>query len=33
MDPDSKYGKDVQDFLNAEREFKKFMEIESDGNL
>lgn len=33
VDPGSKYGKDVQDFLNAEQEFKKFMEMESDGNL
>lgn len=32
VEPDNKYSKDVMDFLDAEREFKKFMEIESEGN-
>ncbi|EMG49441.1 SOM1 Protein SOM1 [Candida maltosa Xu316] len=33
VEPDSKYSKVVQEFLSAEQEFKKFMEIESDGQI
>ncbi|RCK63120.1 hypothetical protein Cantr_09741 [Candida viswanathii] len=33
VEPESKYSKDVMDFLDAEREFKKFMEIESEGHV
>ncbi|KAK6455381.1 mitochondrial export protein Som1-domain-containing protein [Scheffersomyces xylosifermentans] len=33
LDDKSKYGRDVQDFLNAERDFRKLLEMESEGNL
>lgn len=32
VEPESKYSKDVMDFLDAEREFKKFMEIETESH-
>ena len=33
MDENSEQANVVQDFLNAEKEFRKLMEMESEGNI